>query len=200
MTPRPFRVVSRKRETRDTWTLELEPVAGQPLESLPGQFTMLYAFGVAKRRSRSRPKRRPARAHGARRRRGQRGDLRRPTRRRARRARAVRERLAARGLRRRRSRDRRRRDRARAAARRRLRRARPRAQFQEVAVLYGSRTPTDLLFVRELERWRRAGLKSRSPSTAPGPTGVARSAWSGSSSPTPASIRSARPACSAGPR
>ncbi len=46
MTPRPFRVVRRRRETRDTWTLELEPVAGEPVDALPGQFTMLYAFGV----------------------------------------------------------------------------------------------------------------------------------------------------------
>lgn len=46
MTPRPFRVRRRSRETRDTWTLELEPVAGEPLAARPGQFTMLYAFGV----------------------------------------------------------------------------------------------------------------------------------------------------------
>jgi NAD(P)H-flavin reductase len=46
MTPRPFRVVRRRRETSDTWTLELEPVAGEALEVSPGQFTMLYAFGI----------------------------------------------------------------------------------------------------------------------------------------------------------
>jgi len=44
--PRPFRVASRRQETHDTWTLELEPVAGPPLEIAPGQFAMLYAFGV----------------------------------------------------------------------------------------------------------------------------------------------------------
>ncbi len=44
--PRPFRVVRRSRETRDTWTLELEPVRGEPLRPVPGQFTMLYAFGT----------------------------------------------------------------------------------------------------------------------------------------------------------
>jgi anaerobic sulfite reductase subunit B len=44
--PRPFSVVRRRRETHDTWTLELEPVDGAPLEPEPGQFTMLYAFGV----------------------------------------------------------------------------------------------------------------------------------------------------------
>jgi NAD(P)H-flavin reductase len=46
MTPRPFRVVRRRRDTHDTWTLELEPHGGPPLEARPGQFTMLYAFGV----------------------------------------------------------------------------------------------------------------------------------------------------------
>lgn len=46
MVPRPFRVVGRRRETPDVWTLELEPVAGDGFASAPGQFTMLYAFGV----------------------------------------------------------------------------------------------------------------------------------------------------------
>ncbi len=46
LTPRPFRVTRRERETVDTWTLELEPAQGEPLDVLPGQFTMLYAFGV----------------------------------------------------------------------------------------------------------------------------------------------------------
>ena len=46
MATRPFRVTRRRRETSDTWTLELEPVAGPPLDFLPGQFTMLYAFGI----------------------------------------------------------------------------------------------------------------------------------------------------------
>jgi NAD(P)H-flavin reductase len=46
MAPRPFRVVRRRRETADTWTLELEPVGGPPLDFAPGQFTMLYAFGI----------------------------------------------------------------------------------------------------------------------------------------------------------
>lgn len=44
--PRPFRVTGRARETRDTWTLRLEPVEGVPLTIRPGQFAMLYAFGV----------------------------------------------------------------------------------------------------------------------------------------------------------
>jgi len=47
MTPRPHRVVSRRRETADTWTLALEPLPGQELPLFaPGQFGMLYAFGV----------------------------------------------------------------------------------------------------------------------------------------------------------
>jgi NAD(P)H-flavin reductase len=46
MAPRPFRVTRRERETSDTWTLELEPALGEPLAVAPGQFTMLYAFGI----------------------------------------------------------------------------------------------------------------------------------------------------------
>ena len=46
MVPSPFRVRRRRRETSDTWTLTLEPVAGEPIAPAPGQFTMLYAFGV----------------------------------------------------------------------------------------------------------------------------------------------------------
>lgn len=47
MTPRPFRVGSRRSETADTWTLTLEPADGDPApEFRPGQFNMLYAFGV----------------------------------------------------------------------------------------------------------------------------------------------------------
>ena len=44
--PRPFRVAARRRETYDTWTLELAPARGGALEPSPGQFTMIYAFGV----------------------------------------------------------------------------------------------------------------------------------------------------------
>ena len=46
MVPRPFRVKRRVRETHDTWTLSLDPVQGEQLDVAPGQFTMLYAFGV----------------------------------------------------------------------------------------------------------------------------------------------------------
>lgn len=45
MTPVPHRVLSRARETADTWTLELEPL-GEPVHPRAGQFDMLYAFGV----------------------------------------------------------------------------------------------------------------------------------------------------------
>lgn len=45
MAPLPHRVTARHRETTDTWTLELEPLAG-PIAPLPGQFAMLYAHGV----------------------------------------------------------------------------------------------------------------------------------------------------------
>jgi len=45
MTPVPYRVVSRAPETADTWTLLLEPLA-DPVVPAPGQFNMLYAFGV----------------------------------------------------------------------------------------------------------------------------------------------------------
>ena len=44
--PAAFRVVSTHAETADTQTLVLECESGEPLEFEPGQFTMLYAFGV----------------------------------------------------------------------------------------------------------------------------------------------------------
>jgi len=46
MTPMPYRVTDRRRETADTWTLELEPRNGAVGKPQPGQFTMLYAWGV----------------------------------------------------------------------------------------------------------------------------------------------------------
>ncbi len=47
MVPAPYRVVRRRRETHDTWTLALEPGDSGPLEPFaPGQFAMLYAFGA----------------------------------------------------------------------------------------------------------------------------------------------------------
>ncbi|MEZ5078071.1 MAG: FAD/NAD(P)-binding protein [Solirubrobacterales bacterium] len=47
MVPRPFRVLARRQETVDTWTLTMEPTGGgTPPAFRPGQFNMLYAFGV----------------------------------------------------------------------------------------------------------------------------------------------------------
>ncbi|MFC1672725.1 FAD/NAD(P)-binding protein [Pseudomonadota bacterium] len=47
MQPIPFRVLGRRRELADTFTLELEPVNGRKLHAFqPGQFNMLYHFGV----------------------------------------------------------------------------------------------------------------------------------------------------------
>jgi NAD(P)H-flavin reductase len=46
MEPRSFDVRARVQETADTWTLTLEPRAGQPLDVAPGQFVMVYVFGI----------------------------------------------------------------------------------------------------------------------------------------------------------
>ena len=46
MLPRLFRVERTRRDTRDTFTLELEPVDGERLRFAAGQFTMLGAWGV----------------------------------------------------------------------------------------------------------------------------------------------------------
>jgi NAD(P)H-flavin reductase len=46
MVPRRFTVTARRRDTHDTHTLELESLDGAPLAFTPGQFTMLLAFGV----------------------------------------------------------------------------------------------------------------------------------------------------------
>lgn len=46
MTPRAFVVASRERDTADTWTLTLEAASGEGPAVAPGQFMMVYAFGV----------------------------------------------------------------------------------------------------------------------------------------------------------
>jgi len=46
MVPRLFRLTERRQDTADTFTLTLEPADGLPLSFIPGQFTMLSAFGV----------------------------------------------------------------------------------------------------------------------------------------------------------
>lgn len=43
---RQFTVVHRRQDTRDTATLSLAPLDGEPLQFEAGQFTMVYAFGV----------------------------------------------------------------------------------------------------------------------------------------------------------
>lgn len=46
MTPLPYRVVARRIETADTVTLDLAPVGKAIRPLAPGQFAMIYAFGV----------------------------------------------------------------------------------------------------------------------------------------------------------
>jgi NAD(P)H-flavin reductase len=45
MVPEPFEVVAKRRETLDTWTLELSPRERDEFRFAPGQFTMLSARG-----------------------------------------------------------------------------------------------------------------------------------------------------------
>lgn len=44
--PRPFVVRRHRQDTRDTYTLVLEPVDGSPMGFAAGQFTMMHAFGA----------------------------------------------------------------------------------------------------------------------------------------------------------
>jgi NAD(P)H-flavin reductase len=46
MTPALFRVTAREQDTADTWTLTLEPTSGGSAPIAPGQFVMVYAFGI----------------------------------------------------------------------------------------------------------------------------------------------------------
>jgi anaerobic sulfite reductase subunit B len=46
MVPQPYLVRGRARETADTWTIELEPSGGQAIDFEPGQFAMLTAYGI----------------------------------------------------------------------------------------------------------------------------------------------------------
>lgn len=46
MVPRPHRVRHRRRESRDTVTLALEPLDASRVVCQPGQFNMLYCFGI----------------------------------------------------------------------------------------------------------------------------------------------------------
>jgi NAD(P)H-flavin reductase len=45
MVPASYRVARRRQETHDSWTLELEPMGTELAPLAPGQFAMLYAFG-----------------------------------------------------------------------------------------------------------------------------------------------------------
>jgi NAD(P)H-flavin reductase len=44
--PKPFRVVGRERETADTVTVTLEPLDGEDFGFAPGQFSMVYLYGI----------------------------------------------------------------------------------------------------------------------------------------------------------
>ena len=46
MTPVPFTIVRRTQELKDTFTVELTPASANGFAFQPGQFNMLYAFGV----------------------------------------------------------------------------------------------------------------------------------------------------------
>jgi NAD(P)H-flavin reductase len=46
MSPEQFKLLGKHRDTRDTWTLELARRSGEPFGFLPGQFTMLSAGGA----------------------------------------------------------------------------------------------------------------------------------------------------------
>lgn len=46
MVPRPYRVERRRAETHDTFTMELKPLGETNGAFAPGQFNMLYVFGV----------------------------------------------------------------------------------------------------------------------------------------------------------
>jgi NAD(P)H-flavin reductase len=46
MVPEPFEVVSSRRDTADTWTLSLKSCGGRPVPFRPGQFMMLSAGGA----------------------------------------------------------------------------------------------------------------------------------------------------------
>jgi NAD(P)H-flavin reductase len=157
MAPRPYRVERVRTETGDTFTLDLAPAEGVGSAFLPGQFNMLYAFGIGEVpiSISSDPQETPALKHTTRvvgavtkaLGRLKRGDT-----------------LGLRGpfgshwpL-------------AEAAGRDCLivaggiglaplrpalyRLVAQRAEYRRVVLLYGTRTPADILYRRELERWR----------------------------------------------
>ena len=149
----PFRVERRRRETYDTWTLSLAPVQGEQLEVAPGQFTMLYAFGVGEVpiSVSGAPLVQTIRAVGP----GHPGALRLAARHGRRRARAVRDAAG-------RSSEAKGSDLLIVAGGVGLPPVRPalyhalehRADYGRVILLYGARTPDDIVFRKEIERWR----------------------------------------------
>ena len=194
----------RERDTADTWTLTLEPVAGDGPSIAPGQFVMVYAFGVGEVPiSVSGPPDRPGagRPHRARRRRGDRARSARPSRARcsacaarsATRGRSTRRRAATSSS-----------SPAGSASRRSARssctRSSGAASTARSSLLYGARTPADLLY-RDAARGvarraRRRGHRRRGRRRLDGP---------GRRRPEAGRRRALRPECgdarsSAGPR
>lgn len=46
LVPRPWRVIDRTSELNDVTTLRVQPINKSPVEAKPGQFAMLYVFGI----------------------------------------------------------------------------------------------------------------------------------------------------------
>ena len=171
MRPARYVVAANGAETGDTVTLTLRP-ADDPIEPpRPGQFTMLYAFGVGEvpisvsALGRGHELVQTIRAIGA----VSRALCAAAGRRHDRGARAVRHRWrldVAEG-----------RDLLIVAGGIGLAPLRPvllaaleqRARYGRVVLLVGARSPDDLLFTRELETWRRRGVEVRARSTGPAP-------------------------------
>jgi anaerobic sulfite reductase subunit B len=190
MTPVPYRVVARREETADTVTLDLVPRDAGLARWHPGQFTMVYAFGVGEV---------PISVSG-----GAAGGIRHTVRAVGAVSRAICTTApgSVLGLRGPYGRGWRLPERAGAdllviAGGIGLAPLRPvvlsaltrRARFGAVTVLIGARTPDDLIFTDEYDTWRGPGPGCWSPSTGPTAAGPATSVWSRRSSTRPASGR-----------
>ena len=187
------RRVQRRREPADMVTLALEPVNSSRITPAPGQFNMLYAFGVGEVPiSTAATPREGGCPHPAGGRAGQ-SALCGAGAATYRRARPVRHRLGARCSRGCRCGARRRRHRARAAAARDLPVLAQRARFWRVAVLVRRASHPRHPVPRRAGRLAaRLTSRSRSRSTAPKPAGAVTSASSPSSSPAANSSRPTR--------
>jgi len=200
--PVPYAVTGRRRETHDTWTLRLEPAGDASLPAFsPGQFAMLYAFGAGEAPISISAMDGVALVHtiravgavtralcaaGAGDLLGVRGPFGHPWPLEAAVGRDVV--LVAGGLG--------------------LPPLRPvlaavlaaRQRFGNVTLLYGARTPADIVFGDELARWAGARTsRSRSPSTHRPPAGTAAWGSSRGSSRTPSWTRGGRSPWSAAP-